>query len=541
MIKKNNKWINKLYFGDNLDILRDKISDNSIDLIYLDPPFQSGKAYNQFFKSGKNEYETATAQIQAFEDTWKWGIEAQKNYEGLINNVLVKQKPDQKLIELMKAMRIYLGDSSMMAYLSMMAPRLLEMRTVLKDTGTIYLHCDPTASHYLKLLMDAVFGAENFLNEIVWKYEGPQSPSPIMFATKHDVILRYAKVFKLCKARELYYFEKISEKEARYKADEQGRYYYTLPKGDYTEKSIAKLEKEGRIYRSSGGKIRIKYFVEKTNDGYFLRKKKISDVWTDIPSLGLTANAKEVIGYPTQKPEKLLERIIKASSEKGDIILDPFCGCGTTVAVAERLGRRWIGIDITYLAVDVIAKRLKKSAKKESIVDFEIDGEPKDVYSAKKFVKKDPFQFQIWCILKLGIATPSQTKTADMGVDGIINFVDKSKQSEVGKAIIQVKGTEKINPSMIRDLKGTLKSQNADFAIFITFKKPTPGMINEATREGYFEFMGRKIPRIQFLTVEDLFKDPIPLKLPYSFIIDPYKKPIIEKELEKRQNILFDE
>jgi site-specific DNA-methyltransferase (adenine-specific) len=532
-------WKNKLYFGDNLDILRDKIPDNIVDLIYLDPPFKSGRTYNIIFQPKvNNEIKGATAQIKTFEDTWSWGMEAEKNYEGLINGTITKEKPNQKLIDLMKSMRSYLGECSMMAYLSMMAPRLLEMKRVLKNTGSIYLHCDPTASHYLKLLMDAVFGTENFLNEIIWRYEGPQSPSPTMFATKHDVILRYAKATKFCKAYELYYFEKIPEKDARYKIDEQGKYYYTLPKGDYTEKSLVRLEKEGRIYKTSKGKIRIKYFVEKTPNGYFLRKKKLPDVWTDIPSLGLTAQAKEVIGYPTQKPEKLLERVIKTSSNKEDLVLDPFCGCGTTVAVAERLGRKWIGIDITYLAIDVISKRLKESKIKERI-DFEIDGEPKEVYSAKKLAGKDPFQFQIWCTSKLD-ATPSETKTGDRGVDGIINFYHPEKQSKVGKGIIQVKGTENVNPSMIRDLKGTLKSQNADLGIFITFKKATPGMIKEATQEGYFKFAGKDIPRIQFLTVEDLFKDPIPVKLPQT-TLPPYRKPVIEKEMKNSQKLLFKE
>lgn len=212
------------------------------------------------------------------------------------------------------------------------------------------------------------------------------------------------------------------------------------------------------------------------------------------------------------------------------MVLDPFCGCGTTVAVAERLGRKWIGIDITYIAIDVISKRLKKSEVKEGI-DFEIDGDPKDVHSAKKLAEKDPFQFQIWCISKLD-ATPSQTKSGDEGVDGIINFSDPSNPSKVGKGIIQVKGTENVNPAMVRDLKGTLKSQNADFGILITFREPTQGMINEATKEGYFKYMQKEIPKIQFLTLEDLFKDPIPVKLPGN-VLPPYQKPIIDRRRQK--------
>lgn len=508
MVQGNSQWVNKLYFGDNLDILRDKIPDNFVDLIYLDPPFQSGKDYNQIFQPGNGEYKGATAQIQAFEDTWKWGPEAQKAYEGLINGTIIKEKPNQKLIDLMKSMRSYLDQTSMMAYLAMMAPRLLELKRVLKNTGSIYLHCDPTASHYLKLLMDSIFGVGNFRNEIIWSYQGTGEPKKA-FKRKHDIIFFYTKT-------DDYFFD---TKGAVEKISDFSKSKYTQKDEDGYYKEIR--HKDGKIYKQ-----------------YQKEFMRLRDVW-DIPIIN--AMAKERLNYPTQKPEALLERIIKASSSKGDIVLDPFCGCGTTVAVAEKLERRWIGIDITYVAIDIISKRLSANKKKTHIANFEIDGEPKDVYSAKKLVADDPFQFQIWAISKLGIATPSETKSADRGVDGIINFVDKSKKSEVGKAIIQVKGTENIDPSMVRDLKGTLKSQDADFAILITFKKPTQGMINEATEEGYFEFMGRKIPRIQFLTIEDLFKVPISLQLPYSFIIDPFNKPIIEKELKEIQKDLFNE
>ena len=391
---KNHSWKNKLYFGDNLDILRDKIPDNFVDLIYLDPPFKSGKTYNIIFQpEASNEIKGATAQIKTFEDTWKWGIEAEKNYEGLINGTITKEKPSQKLIDLMKAMRSYLGECSMMAYLSMMAPRLLEMKRVLKNTGSIYLHCDPTASHYLKLLMDSVFGVENFRNEIIWRigWVSGFKTQKRGWIRNHDTLLYYTK------SKEF-----IFNKE-----------YIPYPT-DYV--------------RRGGGKP--------TGKGV-----PIEDTWNCSPqdrldSIMIMSFSKEKIGYPTQKPEKLLERIIKASSNKGELVLDPFCGCGTTVAVAERLRRRWIGVDITYLAIDVISKRLKESGIKENI-DFEIDGEPKDVYSARKLVEKDPFQFQIWCISKLD-ATPSQTKSADRGMDGIINFLDFSKSSKVGKAIIQV-------------------------------------------------------------------------------------------------------
>ena len=497
MTEQNKSWKNKLYFGDNLDILRDKVPDNFVDLIYLDPPFKSGRTYNIIFQPEVGEIKGATAQIKTFEDTWNWGVEAERNYEGLINGTITKEKSSQKLIDLMTAMRSYLGECSMMAYLSMMAPRLLEMKRVLKNTGSIYLHCDPTASHYLKLLMDAIFGVANFRNEIIWHYR-TGGISKRWFGSKHDIIFFYSKTEK-------YKFNPIEVKE-----------YY---------KDIYGIDFKPSWKDRKGGKDENGYY-------HFVYK---DDVW-DISAV--FNMSKEYIGYPTQKPEKLLETIIKANSDKGDLVLDPFCGCGTTIAVAERLSRRWMGIDITYLAIDVISKRLKASGIKEN-THYAIDGEPKEVYSAKKLAGKDPFQFQIWCISKLN-ATPSETKSADRGVDGVINFFDPSKSSKVGKAIIQVKGTENVNPAMVRDLKGTLKSQNADFGILITFSKPTRGMIEEAVKEGYFKFIGKEVPKIQFLTVEDLFKEPIPIKLPHSFIFEPYRKPVIEKELEKElQQTLF--
>ncbi len=506
MSKEKENWKNKLYFGDNLDILKDKIPDNFVDLIYLDPPFQSGRTYNIIFQPESNGVKGATAQMKTFEDTWNWGEEAEKNYGGLIGGTITKEKPNQRLIDLMKSMRDYLDTCPLLAYLSMMAPRLLEMKRVLKNTGSIYLHCDPNASHYLKLLMDAIFDVKNFRNEIVW-HKNSGGIGRTAFSKRHDIILFYSKT-------ENYFYDGKAIGELR--EQEKGTF------GGYFG-----VDANGREYREvrKSGK-RYKYYMDEPRNP--------EDVW-EVPQIP-ERDKTERTGYPTQKPEKLLERIIKASSKKDDLILDPFCGCGTAVAVAEKLQRKWIGIDITYLAIDIIAKRLKKNHIKEGI-DFEIDGEPKDTYSAKKLANQDPFQFQIWCVSKLE-ATPSETKTGDQGVDGVINFIDPYKKNKVGRAIIQIKGTENINPSMVRDLKGTIKSQKADLGILITFREATQGMINEATKEGYLKFMGREIPRIQILTVDDLFKDPIPLKIPSS-ILSPYKKPTIEKDRKESQKNLL--
>ena len=485
----NNMSLNVLYYGDNLIMMR-HIKDNFVDLIYLDPPFNSKANYNVLYKELTGE--PSEAQMTAFEDTWHWTKETELTFTRILEEAPVA------VIEIMSSFRNFVGHKNdIMAYLTMMCIRLLEMKRVLKNTGSIYLHCDPTASHYLKLLMDAIFGVANFRNEIIWHYR-TGGISKRWFGSKHDIIFFYSKTEK-------YKFNPIEVKE-----------YY---------KDIYGIDFKPSWKDRKGGKDENGYY-------HFVYK---DDVW-DISAV--FNMSKEYIGYPTQKPEKLLETIIKANSDREDLVLDPFCGCGTTIAVAERLSRRWMGIDITYLAIDVISKRLKASGIKEN-THYAIDGEPKEVYSAKKLAGKDPFQFQIWCISKLN-ATPLETKSADRGVDGVINFFDPSKSSKVGKAIIQVKGTENVNPAMVRDLKGTLKSQNADFGILITFSKPTRGMIEEAVKEGYFKFIGKEVPKIQFLTVEDLFKEPIPIKLPHSFIFEPYRKPVIEKELEKElQQTLF--
>jgi site-specific DNA-methyltransferase (adenine-specific) len=496
--------MNILYFGDNLEVLKEKIEDRSVDLIYLDPPFQSGRNYNIIFDVKSHEATGVSAQIQAFEDTWKWGPEAEKAYEGLINSTITKEKPSTRLIELMKAMRGYLGENSMMAYLAMMAPRLLELKRVLKDTGSIYLHCDPTASHYLKLLMDAVFGPEHFRNEIIWYYNiGGKGKRD--FARKHDVILRYVKTDNFYfngKAVAVPRDTGTKSRGGKIGIDENGRPY---------QDKIVKYS--GKIYR------------------YYLDEGKIpEDVW-QIQSL--QSQDKERLGYPTQKPEALLERIIKASSKEGDVVLDPFCGCGTAVAVAQRLNRKWIGIDITYLAIDIIEKRLQKSGLQEG-KDFIIDGAPADEFSAEKLAETNPFQFQYWAISRIPGGMPNERKTGDKGIDGFIYFTDTSKPNKTGKAIISVKGGKNVNPSMVRDLVGTIQSNNADFGILITLPEPTQNMKAEAAKQGYFQYRRMQIPKVQILSVKDLFTKPLPIKLPEESIIPAYNM----KRIEPKENTL---
>jgi site-specific DNA-methyltransferase (adenine-specific) len=455
----------------------------------------------------------------------------------------------------------------MMAYLCMMAPRLLEMRRALKDTGSIYLHCDSIASHYLKLLMDAVFGGGNFKNEIIWKRTYAHN-DPKRFGRNADRILFYTK-------SDNYNFNPVSVSYSddyingfyRLK-DKKGVYQLVILTGPGTTKGesckvwrgydpkevgrhwavpnklvqklvgskrmkelgvIEKLEllhKRGYIVFSKNEVPRFKRYLD-ISEGM-----PAQEIWDDIPPVSSQSN--ERLGYPTQKPEALLERILNASSKSGDLVLDPFCGCGTTIAVAEKLRRKWIGVDITYLAIDVIKKRLEKNHIKEG-KHFNIEGEPTDPYSAQKLAAKDAFQFQLWCISKLD-ATPSQTKIGDKGVDGFINFLGYERKNQAGIGIISVKGTQAVNPAMVRDLKGTMKSQQAEFGILITLKEPTQGMINEAVKEGFYEYGRKQIPRIQLLTVEQLFLKPIPLVLPIN-LIEPFKKPPIIKKSNQEELI----
>jgi site-specific DNA-methyltransferase (adenine-specific) len=450
------QWKNKLYYGDNLDILRAHVADESVDLIYLDPPFNSQASYNVLFAEQGGE--KSPAQITAFEDTWHWGQESEHLYHETIRTTA-----NRRLADLLQAFRSFLGTSDMMAYLTMMAPRLAELHRVLKPTGSIYLHCDPTASHYLKLLLDAIFGGANFRNEIIWGYK-TGGTSKKTFARKHDTIFFYSKTNE-------YKFH-----TQYYKSWQAKRYNYSEK---YPE-----------------------YFDEKEKKWYHLAICR--DVWEDIGVIG-TEN-KERIGYPTQKPETLLERIISASSDEGDIILDPFCGCGTATAVAERLHRKWIGIDITHLAISLIRHRLN-DAFKDELAPYEVIGEPKDLTGARELAAHDRYQFEWWA-LGLVEARPAQDKKkgADAGIDGYIYFFDDDS-GKAKKIIVQVKsGHPTVNH--IRDLKGVLEREAAAIGVYITLEEPTRPMRTEATSAGFYEpehFNG-SYPRVQILTITELLE-----------------------------------
>jgi len=491
------EWENLLYFGDNLDILREHIADQSVDLIYLDPPFNSQASYNVLFRE-RNGTDSA-AQIKAFDDFWHWDMTAEATYREVV-------EAGGKVGELLSALQRFLGRNDMMAYLTMMAIRLKELHRVLKPTGSLYLHCDPTASHYLKLVLDAIFGPENFRNEIVWHYGGRGAKAIArQFPRNHDVILFYSARSAKHQFNRQYLTRYVPVAEAKSRGlrqDEEGRWFKTAPRGDYTDESIERLEREGRVYRTRTGRIRIKYFLEE-RDGFVLEHIPVGDVWSDIPdAMHLGA---ERLGYPTQKPEALLERIVRASSEEGDLVLDPFCGCGTTVVVAERLHRRWIGIDITHLAVALVNNRLRDTFGPD-LSPYRVVGEPQDLASARALALENRHQFEYWALGLAGARPAKQRKGADAGIDGVIYFFDDDS-GKPKRILLQVK-SGRVSVSQIRDLKGAMEREDAQIGAFITLQPPTQPMLREAAAAGFYEPPGflDPVPRLQILTIEELLQ-----------------------------------
>jgi site-specific DNA-methyltransferase (adenine-specific) len=356
---------NLLYYGDNLPVLRNHVGDASVDLVYLDPPFKSGQSYNVLFK--EQDGSRSAAQVHAFEDTWEWSRDAEAAYRELVEAA-------GKASPVMQAFRLFLGGSPMMAYLAMMAPRLVEMHRVLKPTGSLYLHCDPTAGHYLKVLLDAIFGPQNFRNEIVWRRTGTHNDAR-RFASAHDCILYYARS-KAATWNRQYLPHSAKYVKSHYRPDENGRLYrldnivrsaslgpcpglvyeykgYTPHRWGWRvrREKLEAIDAAGRLtWSASGVPYLIRYLDEQ-------KGAVMPSVWDDIPPVN--SQAAERRGYPTQKPEALLERIVRASSNEGDTVLDPFCGCGTAVAVAQRLNRRWVGIEIAPVAIALIRDRLR--------------------------------------------------------------------------------------------------------------------------------------------------------------------------------------
>ena len=434
---------NKLFYGDNLDVLREHIASESVDLIYLDPPFNSNANYNILFKSKTGD--GADAQIEAFEDTWHWNDHAEDAFDQVIRS------GNTDAAELLRAMRAFLGENDMMAYLSMMAIRLIELHRVLKPTGSLYLHCDPTASHYLKLLLDGVFGGDKFVNEIIWKRSHAHSDAKQ--GAKHygrltDTILFYSKSGnRTWNVQYTGYDQKYVDRDYR-RVDSDGRRYRLdniqgpggADKGNpfyevmgvsrhwrYSKERMQKLIDQGRIIQTSPGAVpQYKRYLDE------MPGVPLQNLWADLPIINNRSD--EGLGYPTQKPLSLLERIISASSNEGDVVLDPFCGCGTAVHAAQKLGRQWIGIDVTHLAISLIEKRLRDAFPG---IQFEVHGTPKDLASAEDLASRDKYQFQWWAVSMVdALPFGGKKKGADGGIDGIIYFKPDGKRTE--KALVSV-------------------------------------------------------------------------------------------------------
>ena len=512
---------NRLHYGDNLDILRAHVGDESVDLIYLDPPFNSNANYNVIFappKTFKTRQDEQHAQIQAFEDTWHWNDKAEDAFDQ------VSRSGNTRAFDLLNAMRAFLGENDMMAYLAMMAVRLIELHRVLKPTGSLYLHCDPTASHYLKLLLDGVFGAPAFRNEIVWKRTTAHSNVYRAYGEITDTIFFYAKSHRYVwnqgyrntspEARDAA-FPHVDPNGRRWRSENMrnpgvrpnlhypypasnGVTYLPHPNGwTVSVEKMRQFDADGRLHFPAkvDGRLRKKLFADETPG------VKLQNLWDDISAIG--AQAAERLGYPTQKPLALLERIIAASSNEGAVVLDPFCGCGTAIHAAQRLGRDWIGIDVTHLAISLIEKRMTAAFPD---VAFTVEGRPKDFASAQDLAARDKYQFQWWAVSMVD-AMPhgGRKKGADGGIDGIIYFKPDGKRTE--KAIVSVKGGDNVGVQMIRDLHSTMERERAPIGIFITKVLPTGVMEREAAAVGRFHAAatGRSYPRLQILTLADLF------------------------------------
>jgi site-specific DNA-methyltransferase (adenine-specific) len=506
---------NALYYGDNLPVLREQIATESVDLVYLDPPFNSSADYNVLFRAPAGQ--RSEAQIEAFQDTWHWGDSASRAFDDVIRSRYTDAAT------MLKAIRSALKENDMMAYLAMMAARLIELHRVLKPTGSLYLHCDPVASHYLKILLDSVFGIENYRNEITWKRTTTHSDSKT-WSKVADILFFYtkSKAFTWHTPRDQHTEEYQADK---YRHDDgDGRFYmldnmtrpnprpnmmyewkgFPFPEKGwrYSRETIQRLDDEGRIWypHTTDGQLdvskrpRLKRYLDEMEGGV------MGCVWSDISPLN--SQSRERLGYPTQKPLALLERIIAASSNEGDLILDPFCGCGTAVHAAQRLNRQWIGIDITHLAISLIERRLKDAFPG---IKFDVHGTPQDIGGARDLAARDKYQFQWWAVsLVDAVPQGGKKKGMDRGIDGLRWIRMSPRDGDFEKVLVSVKGGDNVGPNMVRDLKGTVEREQALGGLFVTLAEPTREMQREAASAGFFDTSFGKFPKLQIITIAQL-------------------------------------
>ena len=545
---------NALYYGDNLGILREYVDDDSVDLIYLDPPFNSNASYNVLFREESGA--RSSAQIRAFSDTWEWTQEAERTME---EEIVLNPETPAAVVDLITSLRQFIGSNAMMAYLVMMAPRLVELRRVLRVTGSIYLHCDPTASHYLKILMDSVFGKEQFRNEIIWRRTGTHNKVN-RFGPIHDTILFYTKSddYKWRQTTrpymrghaEQYFVEADDGWRTNYYGNvltgsgirggesgmpwqgfdptARGR-HWAIPRRLLAEvpedmieltqhQKLDRLLELGFITIEEGNAWPIYVHTITPESG-----QPVSDIWayqpyTEGTVLGteegidadvrwLSPNDRERLGYQTQKPQALVERIIRSSTDRGDVVLDPFCGCGTAIAAAERLGRGWVGVDITHLAIALMKNRLETAFNIIPNEDYEVVGEPADLESARALAEQDRFQFQYWATsLVSAIPRERNRRGPDQGIDGVIRFIDGYRRTP-HRVIISVK-SGRVSVADIRELRGTVEREHASMGFFITLRRPTRAMTAEAVTAGFYrsDIWQRDYPKIQIRTIAELLE-----------------------------------
>jgi DNA modification methylase len=534
---------NQLYYGDNLEVLQRYVADDSVDLVYLDPPFNSKRNYSVIFSRNDKVEDENTAQIEAFEDTWHWTHVTEAQFGEFIQNA------PMSAADALTAFHTLLGENDAMAYLVNMAPRLLELYRVLKPSGSLFLHCDPTMSHYLKILLDSIFGADRFKNEIIWKRtsahsDGKQGRQAL--GSIHDVILYYSKS-KLATWNTYYtpYDAEYLENEYRHVAPDgrlfkEGDVTAAKPGGDvefdwpikrlgdgrweadlddeyktpvdgweyrmvrpynnrfwaYSKQNLREFAKAGKLIHRKTGAPRLMLFADE------MQGIGPQDIWNDITPIG--AKAAERLGYPTQKPLSLMERIIALASDPGDVVLDPFCGCGTTIDAAQRLGRKWIGIDITYISIDLMVKRLRHTFGDEVVETYKVNGIPSDLAAARALFSQSPFDFERWAV-SLVNAEPNQKQVGDKGIDGVARF-PLGQKGKLGKILVSVKGGRNLNPGMVRDLAGTVDAQKAQMGILITLSTPTRGVIDAVEHGGIYTHPANNqaFPKLQTFTVGQL-------------------------------------
>ena len=540
---------NLLYYGDNLDVLRLRVKDESVDLVYLDPPFNSNADYNVLF--AERDGSRAASQIKAFQDTWQWDQAAARSYHELV------EAGPSAVSRTLIAFRTLLGESDMMAYLAMMAPRLVELHRVMKPTASLYLHCDPTASHYLKLILDGVFGPDRFLNEIVWKRHNSRS-SEQRWPRIHDVVLFYQK------QRTQFQPQLVEGDKAKLPhtliTGPDGRKYQTF---ELTGAGTVKTGETGKPWRDFDPNTLGRHWANKhatmdewdqaglihwPKSGGFPRRRgqgpfddarlvTVGDVWTDVDRIN--QSAKERLGYPTQKPEALLERIIKASSNEGDLVLDPFCGCGTTVAVAQRLNRRWVGIDVTHLAITLIKSRLLDSYGSAVTKSYQVLGEPVSLEDARALAREDRYQFQYWALGLVG-ARPlqaDQKKGADRGIDGRLYFHDDRASGATKQIVFSVKSGQ-LKADDVRALGHVVVRENAQIGVLLTLEPPTQKMKTDAASLGFYRSpWGTSHPKSQILTIAELLEGKT-VDMPPSFDLRTFKKAPKAKQAAKPANTL---